>query len=147
MSEPLGAARDAISGLIFTYAERIDAGDLAGVAALFADATYRSAQGGAYRGQAALLEVLSRVVILHADGTPRTRHVTSNLRIDIDAPAGTASARSYFTVLQAADRLPLQIIVAGRYHDRFVRGATGWRFDDRLIFMDLLGDLSQHLRP
>jgi 3-phenylpropionate/cinnamic acid dioxygenase small subunit len=147
MSEPLGAARDAISGLIFTYAERIDAGDLAGVAALFADATYRSARGGAYRGQAALLEALSRVVILHADGTPRTRHVTSNLRIDIDAPAGTASARSYFTVLQAADRLPLQIIVAGRYHDRFVRGATGWRFDDRLIFMDLVGDLSQHLRP
>jgi 3-phenylpropionate/cinnamic acid dioxygenase small subunit len=146
MSDPLGAARAAISGLIFSYAERIDAGDLPGVAALFADATYRSSRGGEYRGQAAVLEVLSRVVILHADGTPRTKHVTSNLRIDIDAPAGTASARSYFTVLQAADRLPLQIIVAGRYHDRYVRGADGWRFDDRLIFMDLIGDLSQHLR-
>jgi 3-phenylpropionate/cinnamic acid dioxygenase small subunit len=139
-------ARDAIAALVATYAERIDAGDLAGVAALFADATYRSAQGVSYRGQAALLEVLTRVVILHADGTPRTKHVTTNLLIDTDAAAGTATARSYFTVLQATDRLPLQTIVAGRYHDRFVRDAAGWRFDDRLIFMDLIGDLSQHLR-
>jgi 3-phenylpropionate/cinnamic acid dioxygenase small subunit len=147
MPDSLGAAaRDAISGLIFTYAERLDAGDLAGVAALFADATYRSARGGSYRGQAALLDVLTRVVILHGDGTPRTRHVTTNLLIDTDEATGTATARSYFTVLQATDRLPLQIIVAGRYHDRFERGAGGWRFDDRLIFVDLIGDLSQHLR-
>jgi 3-phenylpropionate/cinnamic acid dioxygenase small subunit len=146
MRDPLWTACDAVSGLIFTYAERIDAGDLAGVAALFADATYRSVQGGSYRGQAAVLEVLSRAVILHADGTPRTKHVTTNLLIDTDEAAGTAAARSYFTVLQATDRLPLQTIVAGRYHDRFVHGAGGWRFDDRLIFMDLIGDLSQHLR-
>jgi len=140
------ASRAAIGALVAAYAERVDGGDLAGVAALFEDATYRSAQGGSYRGRAAVLDVLQRKVILHADGTPRTKHVTTNLVIDGDEAAGTAAARSYFTVLQATARLPLQPIVAGRYHDRFVRGAGGWRFADRLILMDLVGDLSEHLR-
>jgi hypothetical protein len=77
------SSRDAIGALIFSYAERIDAGDLPGVAALFADATYGSVQGGSYRGGAAVLEVLQRLVILYADGTPRTKHVTTNLVIDV----------------------------------------------------------------
>jgi hypothetical protein len=138
--------RAAVARLIFDYAERIDAGDLAGVAALFEHATYRSLRGGSYRGSAAVLEVLQRVVILHADGTPRTKHLTTNLVIDVDEAAGTATARSYFTVLQATDALALQPIVAGRYHDRFVRDAGRWRFEDRLIFMDLVGEMREHLR-
>jgi len=142
----VSSSRDAIAALIFTYAERIDAGDLAGVAALFRDATYRSRQGGTYEGSAAVLEVLSAKVILYADGTPRTKHVTTNLVIEIDAADASATARSYFTVLQATDRLALQPIVAGRYHDRCVRAGDAWRFADRLISVDLVGDLSHHLR-
>ena len=142
----MGSSGDAIAALVFTYAERIDAGDLPGVAALFADATYRSQQGGTYRGSAAVLEVLSQKVILHADGTPRTKHVTTNLVVDVDEASGIATARSYFTVLQATDRLSLQPIVAGRYRDRFVRGADVWRFDERVICVDLIGDLRQHLK-
>src|SRR4029450_13331446 len=99
-----GDAQAAIARLIFRYAERIDAGDLAGVAALFEDASYGSVQGGTYRGSDAVREVLERVVILHA-GTPRTKHVTTNLVIDVDEVAGTAEARSYFTVLQATEHL------------------------------------------
>lgn len=136
--------RHAIEALLFTYAERLDAGDLAGVAALFAHATYRSAGGGEYRGSDAVRNVLTRLVRLY-DGTPRTKHVTTNVVIELDECAGTAAARSYFTVLQAVDGLALQPIVAGRYHDRFVRADAVWRFADRLIFMDLVGDLSRHL--
>lgn len=140
------SSRDAIAALLFTYAERIDAGDLPGVAELFADATYGSPQGGTYRGSAAVLAVLSEKVILHADGTPRTKHVTTNLVIDVDEAAGTATARTYFTVLQATEHLALQPIVAGRYHDRFTRDADRWRFGERVILVDLVGDLRQHLR-
>jgi len=136
-------ARAAIEALIFGYAERLDAGDLAGVAALFANATYRSQTGGASAGAAAVQAVLEAAVILY-DGVPRTRHVTTNLLIACDGDAATA--RSYFTVLQAAARLPLQPIVAGRYHDRFARIDGAWRFADRLIFVELVGDLSKHLR-
>jgi 3-phenylpropionate/cinnamic acid dioxygenase small subunit len=141
------SSRDAIAALIFTYAERIDAGDLGGVAALFRDATYRSRQGGSYDGSAAVLAVLSRKVILHADGTPRTKHVVTNLVIEIGEAGTSATARSYFTVVQGTDSLPLQPIVAGRYEDRFVCEGSVWRFADRLISVDLVGDLSQHLRP
>jgi hypothetical protein len=136
---------DAIAALIYEYAERIDRGDLEGLARLFANATFRTEGGGVYQGAAAVLEVLQRLVILY-DGVPRTKHVTTNLTIECDAAAGTATARSYFTVLQATPALPLQAIIAGRYHDRFVRRDNAWQFAERLIHIDLLGDVRHHLR-
>ena len=142
----MSASRDAIATLILTYAERLDAGDLAGVADLFRDALYHSAGGGSYPGSAAVLEVLTRKVVLYPDGTPRTKHVTTNLIIDVDEAAGTATARSYFTVMQATEQLALQPVIAGRYHDRFARRDGAWRFTERLILVDLVGDLSQHVR-
>jgi hypothetical protein len=39
------------------------------------------------------------------------------------------------------------VVVSGRYHDRFERDRDGqWRFADRLIFTDQVGDVSRHLR-
>lgn len=138
--------RAAIAALIYGYAERIDAGDLDGVAAYFAQAVYRSDKGGRYVGAAAVREVLGALVKLHDDGTPRTKHVTTNLVVDVAPARDAATARSYFTVLQATAAIPLQPIVAGRYHDAFVREGGIWRFADRLIHMDLVGNLSDHLR-
>jgi hypothetical protein len=137
---------DAIVALVHEYARRIDAGDLTGVAELFADATFRAARGPVRRGAGELLATLRRLVILHDDGTPRTKHVVTNLTVEVDAVTGTAAARSYFTVLQATGTLPLQVVIAGRYEDRFARDATGWRFADRLVHMDLVGDVSRHIR-
>ena len=84
------------------------------------------------------------VVKLH-DGIPRTKHVITNLVVEVDEAAGTAAARSYFTVLQATATLPLQVILAGRYRDRFERVGGGWRFTERAIHIDLVGELGQHL--
>jgi 3-phenylpropionate/cinnamic acid dioxygenase small subunit len=130
-----------ITALVFAYAERLDAGDLAGVAALFGAATYRSDRGS-YRGTDEVLAVLRQRVKLH-DGVPRTKHVTTNLVVEVDG--ATATARSYFTVFQATPALPLQPIIAGRYHDAFVHEGGAWRFADRRIFVDLVGDLRDHL--
>lgn len=135
---------DAISNLLYTYAERLDLGDFAGVAALFEHATYRSSAGGHHVGSAGVLAVLERLVRRY-DGIPRTKHVITNVMIDVDAQDRTASARSYFTVFQATDELPLQAVICGRYHDRFEHAEDGWRFTDRLILVDLLGDLRYHL--
>ncbi len=145
-SETVRSARAAIEALIYGYAERIDAGDLDGVAGLFERATYRSARGGEYRGRDAVLAVLRERVILHRDGTPRTKHLTTNVVIELDGDGGGATARSYFSVCQQVDDGPLQAIVAGRYHDRFVCDGSVWRFADRLIHMDLIGNLSRHVR-
>ena len=142
----MSTSRDAIAALIFTYAERLDAGELDGVAALFRDATFRSTQGGNYHGSAEVLAVLRQKVVLYPDGTPRTKHVTTNLTVDVDEDAGTATARSYVTVLQALPDFPLQPIFSGRYRDSFTRADGCWRWGRREVIGDLYGDVSRHVR-
>ena len=136
-------SRDAIADLVHAYAERLDAGDLDGVAALFADAAYGRAGGPVRRGAAEVRAALG-VVKLH-EGSPRTKHVITNLVVEVDEAPGTSVARSYFTVLQATAGLALQAILAGRYHDRFERVGGAWRFSERVIHIDLAGELREHL--
>lgn len=143
-ADPTSSHR-AIEGLIATYAELVDDGDFAGVGNLLADATFIGAAGSVI-GQAAIERMLRENVIIYDDGTPRTRHVTTNLAIEVDGEAGTAVSRSYFTVLQALPDLPLQPIASGRYHDRFEWRDGKWRFTQRRVLTDLVGDMSGHLR-
>jgi 3-phenylpropionate/cinnamic acid dioxygenase small subunit len=134
-----------ITALIHEYAERIDAGDLDGLAAMFEHASWGSpGRGEPLRGAAQVRHGYDGV-ILHEDGTPSTKHVISNVSVTVQS-SDAASARSYFTVLQARPDLPLQPIIAGRYHDRFERVDGQWRFAERVIIPDLIGDLSRHLR-
>ena len=132
---------------MYGYAERVDLGDFAGVAELFAHAKYKG--GGpddpGVDGAGPVQQILESMVRRYDDGTPRTKHVTTNLVIDADEDAGTATARSYYTVLQQLDGFPLQPIIAGRYHDAFERVDGEWRLTERVIFCDLIGDLSRHL--
>jgi 3-phenylpropionate/cinnamic acid dioxygenase small subunit len=137
----------AIENLLYRYAELIDAGDLEGVARLFehAEILAPAATEGA-RGYEQVLAMYRNATRIYPEtGTPRTRHVTTNAIIEVDEAAGTATARSYFTVLQATPELPLQPIIAGRYHDRFGRVHGEWRFHTRRMLPDLFGDLGKHL--
>jgi 3-phenylpropionate/cinnamic acid dioxygenase small subunit len=135
----------AIESLIATYAELVDDGDFAAVGLLLADAAF-SGGAGSVSGRGAIEKMLRDNVIVYDDGTPRTKHVTTNLAIKVDERAGTASSRSYFTALQALPDLPLQPIVSGRYYDRFERRNGQWRFAERRVQTDLVGDVSRHLR-
>ncbi|MFI7386616.1 nuclear transport factor 2 family protein [Streptomyces sp. NPDC049813] len=136
----------AISHLITRYAELVDTGDLAGVNALFAEGAF-TGRGGTVHGRDGGVErMLRETVILYEDGTPRTHHVTTNIAIDVDEPADTATARSYVTVFQAAPGFPLQPVAAGRYRDRFARRDGQWRFAERQVDIHLVGDVSHHLR-
>jgi 3-phenylpropionate/cinnamic acid dioxygenase small subunit len=135
---------DAIRSLIHSYAQLLDAGDLDGVAALFEQSTWRTtARAEVLRGAEQVREAY-RGVILY-DGVPRTLHVISNVTI-VSEGMMVATARSYFTVLQAVSGFNLQPILAGAYHDEFEQVAGEWRFTDRLILPDLIGDLSHHMR-
>ena len=134
----------AIEALIYGYAERMDAGDFGGVGALFGGAVYRVVGGPDLDGDA-LTKTLEAMVILY-EGVPSTKHVTTNLIVELDDGGSSANARSYFTVLQRLPDFPLQVVVAGRYRDRFVREGERWRFAEREVSMDLSGDLSRHLR-
>jgi 3-phenylpropionate/cinnamic acid dioxygenase small subunit len=135
-----------ITNLLYLYAERMDAGDFAGAAELFRHARLKLAEGF-YADADAILAIWEENVIRYPDGTPRTKHVTTNAIVEFDEFVGTATARSYYTVFQQVDGGPLQPIVAGRYHDRFERDGGTWRFAERdYSLMDLRGDLSNHLR-
>ena len=135
-----------LGNLIARYAELIDAGDLAGVADLLSDAAIGAGDGGSMlTGRDAIHSLYAATTRIHPDGTPGTKHVTTNVIFDIDDGAGTASARSYWTVLQAVPGLALQPILAGRYHDRFERREDGWRFVERRYLVDLVGDVSHHM--
>lgn len=138
-------AHIAIPQLLYRYAELIDAGDLAGAAAMFDHARIKMAQG--YETDSAgVLEQWRRRVVIHPCGTPRTRHVVTNPIIEADEAAGSATCRSCYTVLQQTDTLPLQVIASGRYHDTFARVDGQWRFASRdYSQFDMRGDLSQHL--
>jgi hypothetical protein len=138
----------AIANLVYRYAELVDLGDFDGVGALFEAATYRALAGDrtVTLSGAEVAATLRSMVFTGDDGTPGTKHVTTNLIIEVDPASATASCRSYYTVLQAPPGSGLQPIIAGRYHDRFERLEGRWRFTDRLIYSDLLGDLSHHLR-
>ena len=135
----------AIERLIATYAELVDDGDFAAVGRLLADATFTGG-AGVVTGGDAIEKMLRDNVIVYDDGTPRTRHVTTNLAIEVNEEAGTAVSRAYFTALQALPDLALQPIVSGRYHDRFERREGEWRFVERRVRTDLVGDVSRHLR-
>jgi hypothetical protein len=115
-----------VANLVARYAEAMDLGDFDAVAGLFA--------GGVVTSEGS------------DDGTPHTKHLTTNLILDIDDEAGTASARSCYCVLQAVSPdFPLQPIITGRYHDTFVRDGQNWHFASRHIFTDQIGSLGHHL--
>lgn len=135
----------AIGTLIATYAELVDGGDFAAVGVLLADAAFTGG-AGSVSGRDAIEKMLRGNVIVYDDGTPRTKHVTTNLAVDVDEEAGTAVARSYFTVLQALPDMALQPIVSGRYYDRFERHEGHWKFVERRVQTELVGDVSHHLR-
>ena len=144
----IDSARE-IENLIYLYAERIDAGDLDGVAELFRHGRIRhtpvGSGGPSFEGRDAVRRLYAGATRLHANGTPLTRHVTTNVIVEVDDAAGTAATRSAYTVFQRTERLPLQPIICGRYHDTFQRIDGRWWFDTRVMLVDLVGDLSQHL--
>jgi 3-phenylpropionate/cinnamic acid dioxygenase small subunit len=134
--------------LVCAYAELLDAGDLDGVAALFAHGTFRSARRGEPLVGAEAVRRMYDPVILYDDGTPRTKHVLGNLEVEVESDAARAAARCTFVVMQAVDGAPMQAVLAGRYHDRFERADGVWRFLERTVHPDLMGDLPRHMgRP
>ncbi len=141
-------ARTAIENLMFTYAERIDAGDFAGVAALFARARMLGPNGEVQGEGAAEIEAIyDRSTQVYEDGSPMTQHVTTNLIFEFAPDGRSAQVRSRFTVMQQLPDFPLQCIITGYYEDRFgYDDEAGWHFVERRMKPKLAGDLSRHLK-
>jgi len=118
----MSKARRNILKLMNEYCYRIDAGDLDGFAAMFEKGNFE--------------------IIGDPSGPPHSKHVMSNVQIDVNGDSATA--QSYVTVMQALPDFPMQAIFIGHYFDEFRKGDDGWYFTSRRISPDLIGDLSRH---
>jgi 3-phenylpropionate/cinnamic acid dioxygenase small subunit len=133
-----------IRNLLATYAECMDNGDLDALAHLFEHAVMRTDRNPeGYVGETAVREMQRRFVTLY-DGRPATKHVTTDIAVTF-VDADRASARSSFSVFQCLPAFPLQVVIAGTYSDSLVRDGGGWRFAERLIHAELIGDLRYHV--
>jgi hypothetical protein len=139
-----------IENLLYTYADRIDRGDLDGVADLFEHGLIHGREGGGpetvFEGRERVRGLYGLTTRIHEDtGTPKTKHLTTNAIIEVDDEAGTATAQSNYLVTQATAELPLQVIITGRYRDTFQRIDGRWWFDTRTMYVDQTGELGHHL--
>lgn len=141
----MGESKHDILRLMNEYCYAIDGGDLDGFASLFENSTFQiiGDPDGALIGKEAVRDMVRNVTLY--DGKPHTKHVMSNVQVDVDESGNTATAQSYVTVFQALPPdFPLQPIFLGHYHDVFEKAGGKWRFKSRKISPDLVGDLSYH---
>jgi hypothetical protein len=134
-----------ITALVHSYALLLDGGDMDAVAALFEHATWRSEPNGhVLRGVAQIRPVYEQ--LQSSAGNSRTKHLLTNLTVDVEAGANTASAHCYWTVLRdVEDGRAIEVTLSGQYADKFEKIDGAWCFADRLITVDLTGDASAHV--
>lgn len=134
-----------IQQLMNDYCYCIDSGNLEDFAALFEHGTWlvQGDPGGGDTGSAAVMQTLQNIILY--EGKPNTKHLMSNIQIDVDEANNSAKAQCYITVFQAIPPdFPLQAIFIGHYFDQFERVGDKWRFVLRDISPDLPGNLSCH---
>jgi 3-phenylpropionate/cinnamic acid dioxygenase small subunit len=133
---------EAITRMIYRYCELFDSADFDAYAEQFEHGSLN----GRTPGAAEVRQWIDDHIILY-DGSPRTKHLTTNLVVDVDEAADTATARSYVTMLQAVPGHRLEIAGCAEYHDRFQRVDGTWRWAARDVVNSLGGDSSRHVRP
>ena len=138
-------SRDQILQLMNLYGFTIDTGDFNGFAELFAHGEWIIEGGASARGKGQLQAGMANIRV-YEDGTPRTRHTTTNIDLVLDETAGAAKSQCYVTVFQQTSEFPLQVIFSGHYFDDFERADGVWRFKKRLIRYQLVGDMSAHVK-
>jgi len=121
--------------LVYAYSRALDLGDLSGAADFFAE-------NGSMRRPMAPDQLIEgreriRVALLGRPKTLITRHLATNVTIEVDA-RDAAHGISYLTMIaatpQAMDQPPFLSggpIYFGEFKDRFVRERGEWKFLER----------------
>jgi hypothetical protein len=125
-------AREEIRDLVARYNANGDTGRFAQVRDLFVgDAVMKIEPDDEYVGIDAIMTIFTGTSTNTASSAlTHVRHFTSTHQIDFD-DADHASGRLYFVVLT-----DVGLDHWGRYVDRYVRTAEGWRFARRSVSVD-----------
>jgi hypothetical protein len=125
--------REAIRDCLYRYCRGIDRADEEALrSAYWPDAHDRH---GAYVGSALGFIEMAREVFKSA---PRNIHQVSNILIEFAGPSA-AAVETYFTALQRgpdAHGVVRQVLLCGRYCDRFEKRGDEWRVADRTVVYD-----------
>ena len=137
----------AILNLIAKYTHHVDKAQFNQVGELFANGTLITAFNSP-KGKEQVAKHLNDNLQVYPEGTLRTSHVTTNIVLDVNDEAGTATGESYLTLFQQnADKgFPLQVILTGIYHDKFKLSEGAWHFESRELEVSLVGDISHHAK-
>ncbi len=129
----------AVMKLIARIAHLADIGDLADYAECFTDdATWTlPADSGVDlppQTRAGVADIVRGAQERRASGMQgpgsSTRHVVSNIDVEVDGD--TATARAYWRYYGHTDATPT-LLTMGQYDDEFRRTSTGWRLQQRVI--------------
>jgi hypothetical protein len=109
--------------VVYRYGSSVDRADWVGLRSIFVDdARVRYGNGPVIEGADALVSMLAS----HATGRIGSHHLLSVYHCDIDGD--TAHALCYHTSHLVFDSDPdVARTTVGRYHDRLVRTAEGWK--------------------
>jgi SnoaL-like domain len=150
-------ATEDIRGIILTYPECIDRGDIDGVAKLLTGVKMCNSNGilapEVPEAEIPTLsaedvrKMYSSSVIFYDDGLPHTKHVITNIDIRFSDDGRKANSRCFYVVLQGMDDFPLQVIITGRYEDTYEFDGGKWKLRIRREYADIVGDLSRHVKP
>ena len=149
-------ARQRIRQQLYAYTYALDSGDLDAVGELFehavmrvdgSDAVYHGAAGvrQSYVDFTMFYDAAGRPGGYRPGTTPRTRHVTTNVIIDLADDGSFATARSSVIVFQFAPGAPLRPILAAGYRDRFEPIDGEWRWTERVHLLEHVEDVQLHL--
>ncbi|WEK02975.1 MAG: nuclear transport factor 2 family protein [Candidatus Devosia phytovorans] len=129
-----------ITNLQHEFIETLDQRDYAGLAAMFSNGTLviarpDLAEPPSATGEPAVAQMLA-TTLPPPMATAFGRHIASNLIIEIDEDAGTATARMYTAAYLVVEGRPAHFLGAGRHQHRFVRNDGVWEFAEKVITGD-----------
>ncbi|MBV1931465.1 MAG: nuclear transport factor 2 family protein [Porticoccaceae bacterium] len=129
--------KEAIRDLLSAYCFHVDDGEYDQWAELFTeDATLLAGELATCQGRA---EIKAFIVVAVGGDVPARKHCTINAMIEVSG--AKATSQSYIIVVRAEDGGGIVTSLAGRYQDELVKKDGEWKFQKRIICMDILGDL------
>jgi hypothetical protein len=97
------------------------------------DGVFDLGSRGRFAGRESVQKFLQRLPL--TNGVLMSKHCVLHTIVTVND--NRATAHSYVVVIRGG--VDLAVTVAGRYEDQLVKTASGWCFQERKVYLDLMG--------